>query len=111
MIKEVIKIQRVITMIEIYVGINEEMHQIKVGAESDLSIPLSIRQQILFMDEEIGLWEDGGIDYSQIDKFDEWVVDNYEEILEKICPCTKKMRFDAHVLIHPARAPNQRTNR
>jgi hypothetical protein len=70
------KIQRVIVTIELYLGINEEIHQIKQGQPASIDEPITFRQMVLYMDEEMGVWEDGGLDFSDIEFFDEWLLKN-----------------------------------
>lgn len=80
--KQVEKIMRVIRVIELYLGIEEDLFQLQSGPEADLSEPLTLRQKILYMDEEVGILEDQGLDFKQIEKFDEWLLkDNHYEIL------------------------------
>lgn len=71
--KEIVKIMKVITTIELYLGINEELFQIQDGNRAPSDTPITFRQQVLYMDEEIGHWKNGGLDYSNIDWFDKWL--------------------------------------
>ncbi len=87
MMKVVDKIQHVIYTIELYLGVNEQVHQIKKGNKSSFEEPIYLHQQLLFMDEEVGVIEGGGLDFQNIDKFDEWVVK--EKNLNKILPNNK----------------------
>lgn len=94
---QVDKIKKVITIIELYVGISEELVQIQSGKASESSIPLSLRQQILFMDEEVGILEDQGIDHRNIEEFDKWLLtdDHYKQIIpeEKCIVVLKPRRY------------------
>ena len=63
---------RVITTIELYLGINEELFCIQEGAKAHVDTPITFRQGVLYMDEEIGHWKDGGLDYTNIEWFDTW---------------------------------------
>lgn len=93
------KIYRVIKVIELYLGIDEEIVQIQEGPPASPETPISFRQQILFMDEEVGDFE---IDFKEenIRKFDEWILkgDNIDEILPEkkgvvaLCP-RRKSKF------------------
>lgn len=74
--KKISKIMRVITTIELYLGINEELFQIQDGPKASATEPIQFRQAVLFMDEEIGHWEGGGLDFENISWFDEWLVKN-----------------------------------
>lgn len=92
---QVDKIKKVITIIELYVGISEELVQIQSGKASESSVPLSLRQQILFMDEEVGILEDQGIDHRNIEEFDKWLLtdDHYKQIIpEEKCIVVLKPR-------------------
>jgi hypothetical protein len=77
------EIQRVITSIELYMGVDEELHQIKFGAKADQKEPICFRQQVLFMDEEVGHWQNGGLDWTQVEWFDKWLLenDNYKDVI------------------------------
>lgn len=66
------KIQKAIQSIELYLGINEDIIQLQEGVNG--VGPLSLRQQILFMDEEIAITENQGLDFSNIELFDEWLI-------------------------------------
>lgn len=72
--KQVSKIMRVITTIELYLGIEEELHQIQVGEKAPAETPISFRQMVLYIDEEVGVHEDGGLDFRSIKQFDEWLI-------------------------------------
>lgn len=81
--KEMEKIMKVIGMIELYMGIEEELFQLTSGEPADKDEPLALRQLVVFADEEVGNCDNGGIDYRQLDKFDEWLVENdrFKDIL------------------------------
>lgn len=80
--EQVKKIMRVIRVIELYLGIEEDLFQLQSGAEADENEPLTLRQQVLFMDEEVAVLEDQGLDWTKIDVFDEWLLkDNHYELL------------------------------
>ena len=72
--KKISKIERVINTIELYLGIDEEIHQIKFGENAPQEEPIHFRQKVLYIDEEVGIHEDGGLDFRDIDKFDEWLL-------------------------------------
>lgn len=72
--KKIEKIERVILSIELYLGVSEELHHIRQGANADMHTPISFRQQVLFIDEEVGSYEDGGLDFRNIETFDEWLL-------------------------------------
>jgi hypothetical protein len=80
--EKISKIMRVVTTIELYLGVDEELHQIKSGEKAPESEPISFRQQVLFIDEEVGIYENGGLDFQDITKFDEWLLkDNNLDIV------------------------------
>ena len=70
------KVMKVISMIELYLGVNEELMQISEGEKADPSEPLTLRQLVLYMDEETALtgYKCGGYSYEDIEKFDEWLL-------------------------------------
>lgn len=79
---QVKRIMRVIRVIELYLGIEEDLFQLQKGNEANESEPLTLRQQVLFMDEEVGILEDQGLDWTNIGEFDEWLLkDKHYEIL------------------------------
>jgi len=96
--KKIHKIMRVITTIELYLGIDEELFQIQEGEKAPKETPITFRQAVLYMDEEIGHWQGGGLDFTNIDWFDEWLVenDNYKKIFpeEKGLVVFRPRRYD-----------------
>jgi len=96
--KKIGKIMRVITTIELYLGIDEELFQIQEGELAPKDTPISFRQAVLYMDEEIGHWKYGGLDFTNIDWFDQWLVKdgNYKKILpeEKGLVVFRPRRYD-----------------
>lgn len=79
---QVKRIMRVIRVIELYLGIEEDLFQLQEGKEADVNEALTLRQQVLFMDEEVGILEDQGLDWTNINEFDEWLLkDKHYEIL------------------------------
>jgi hypothetical protein len=58
----------------LYLGRDEEIVQIAEGAPAPASTPIHVRQQVLAMDEESAInAEGGGIDFRNIEEFDDWV--------------------------------------
>lgn len=78
--KQIAKVSKVIHTLELYIGINEDVVQIAFGKPADVKEPICIRQQMLYMDEEVADIENGGIDITKIEQFDKWLSKNY-----KIC--------------------------
>lgn len=81
--EQIVKVQRVIGQIELYLGINEDIVQIQDGSPASVDTPISFRQQILYMDEEYGSYENQGLDYQDIEQFDDWLLKDqkYKEML------------------------------
>jgi len=80
--KQMKRIFRVIGMIELYAGINEELVQIAEGQNASDGTPIHIRQMTIYMDEEIGDYRNGGIDINDLDRFEEWLISGaYKELL------------------------------
>jgi hypothetical protein len=75
--------------IETYLGLHEDVVQLKQGASASEEEPISIYQMKLYMDEEVGLTEvDGyefyeGLDWQSIEKFDKWISKHYKKFLYK----------------------------
>ena len=96
--KKIGRIMRVITTIELYLGIDEELFQIQEGELAPKDTPISFRQAVLYMDEEIGHWEHGGLDFTDIAWFDEWLIkdNNYKKLLpeEKGLVVFRPRRYD-----------------
>lgn len=60
--------------IELYVGFNEEVCQIKTGKPAPAETPISIRQLVLYMDEEtLFNYKSGGMDFEKLSGFDKWI--------------------------------------
>jgi hypothetical protein len=74
---------KMIYVIETYMGIKEQIYELQKGSTSSNDEPLSIYQAKLYMDEEVGIWEDDGLDFNNIELFDEWLLKdkNYEKFL------------------------------
>jgi hypothetical protein len=85
------KITRVVNIIELYLGVSEEIVQIAEGEPAPLDEPISIRQLCLHMDEEAADLYTGkrdgkgrhvdDIDFTNIEKFDDWVREHYSQLL------------------------------
>lgn len=80
MTNKVREVSRLIETIEIFMGVSEHIIQISEGSDSD-SGTINLYQKKLYMDEEIGVWENGGIDFKNIEEFDVWVSDNIDRII------------------------------
>lgn len=82
--KRIAKVQKVLDVIELYLGIKEEILKIRDGEPTNIDTPISFRQQVLYMDEEVGDPTDEGLDFRKIDEFDAWVAN--PENLNKLLP-------------------------
>lgn len=76
------EINQMISMIELYCGIEEEVRTITIGKAASVDTKISIRQKILFMDEECAVSDvyghlKDGFDYNNIDDFCYWLKDNH----------------------------------
>lgn len=70
----------------LYLGRDEVVTQLRDGEPAPAATPLSVRQLVLAMDEECAISvESGGIDAMDIDKFDEWLLED-EAHLNQIFP-------------------------
>lgn len=85
--KQLKKIQRLITTLEIYLGVHEKVFQISEGEPAKDTEPIHLFQQFKYMDEEYGDPNDGGLDFSMIEQWDEWLVQDRN--FEKIVPVPK----------------------
>lgn len=72
--RKLTRIQRVLGQIELYIGVNEDIVQIQEGMPAPIDEPIQFFQDVLYMDEEVGDWHDGGLDFKKIDQFDEWLL-------------------------------------
>lgn len=75
------KIKKIIWTIELYLGVEEDIMQLQEGQSCTPDVPISFRQRVLYMDEEVAVAEHEdvnyqGIDFEEIERFDEWVVTN-----------------------------------
>lgn len=80
---QVESIMRVVGIIETYLGVGEEIVQIREGDKALSDCPVYFRQLVLHMDEEVAILTDEGkgIDFTQIELFDKWVTKNIDKIL------------------------------
>lgn len=73
--KQMAKVQRVIDTIELYLGIYEDIVQIAEGKPAGAETPVTFRQQLIFMDEELAI-DRYDADQSDIAFFDTWLFEN-----------------------------------
>jgi hypothetical protein len=88
--KQIEALTRVIDIIELYLGVYEQIVQIAEGEPAPENEPISFRQLVLHMDEEVGddsvsdddnVGADGGIDFNRVEEFDAWMRKYYERVL------------------------------
>ena len=94
---EVSNLEYVISTIELYAGIEEEVIQIQSGESAPIDAPLVLHQAVLYMDEELALIDDD-FDYHKEGFFNEWLVKdgNYKKVLteERCIMACKPRRTD-----------------
>lgn len=85
-IRDVVEnIQKVITVMNLYTGQSVDVEVICDGEKAPADIPITVRQRILFMDEEfLADAENGGIDYRETSRFYNWL--KKPEARDIICP-------------------------
>ena len=74
--RKLTRIRRVLGQLELYTGVNEDVIQIQEGTPAPIGEPIQFFQEVLYMDEEVGDWQDGGLDFTKIEQFDEWLLRN-----------------------------------
>lgn len=95
----VIKLEKVIWTLNLYLGTGEEIIQLRSGQSAAASMPLTVRQLVLFMDEECALEsETQGLDAYTMTEFDEWLLSD-EKNLNLVLPEKKGV-----VALKPRRA-------
>lgn len=81
MSNKVREMTRLIDTIEIFSGVTEKIVHIKEGKNATDS-KINIFQRKLFMDEEVGVWQDGGITFNEISEFDKWVGEHIDDLMK-----------------------------
>lgn len=98
--KTIHTIKNIVNVLNAYVGEGVEVKHVCIGTPAPESVELSIRQRILFMDEEVAIVNsDGqGLDYKDKDTFYEWLKEpkNRDIVLpeEKCVVVFKPKRFN-----------------
>lgn len=82
---QVAKIQKVLDVIELYLGVHEEIIILREGEKCPITEPIHIRQQVLFMDEEFADTEDQGLDFKRLEDFDKWLIADSKN-LDRLLP-------------------------
>lgn len=70
----VAKLEEVVYTVQLYLGRDEEVVCLREGEPAPAETPICIRQNVLFMDEEIALTRPDGIDFEDIAEFDAWLL-------------------------------------
>ncbi len=83
MTKVVARLQEVVQTVNLYLGRDEEMECLREGATAPAGTPITIRQNVLFMDEEVAL-EHHNIDFEDIEKFDQWLLKSPKNLAQVI---------------------------
>lgn len=99
--KQLSVVMKAIALLELYMGENTEIVQLTDG-ETSTAETMSIRQLVLYMDEEMcdykGYWQTGGADYREIEEFDKWlcVPENRDKVIPETLGVTvfKPRRYD-----------------
>ena len=75
LMKVVQRAQEAIWTINLYLGTDEEIRTLRKGEPAKDTEPITLRQLVLFMDEECAIdSEGGGIDARSMEEFDEWLL-------------------------------------
>lgn len=84
---EVARRMEQIWMIELFLGSNEEVKRLAEGKPAPESEPITVRQLVLCMDEELAVYDwfhnpdrIGEFDYHDLDDFDRWLVSDPEHL-------------------------------
>ena len=82
------RLQEGIWTVNLYLGRDEEIFTIRDGEPAPADTPISVRQQVLAMDEECAIMaSDGGMDARHVDQFMEWLLrtpENLQQVLPEI---------------------------
>ena len=96
------KLEECIWTFNLYLGRDEVIVPLRTGQRASKDEPISIRQRVLFMDEECQAnKEEGGIDSLDIEAFDEWLMASAKN-LDQIIPEQKGV-----VVIRPRFNPKE----
>lgn len=84
--QQVKRAEEVIWMVQLFLGRDEQVTLLRAGRPAPITTPISVRQLVLSMDEETMLHaESGGIDYTDVAEFDQWLLDDPEH-LDQVLP-------------------------
>jgi hypothetical protein len=76
-------VNRVVGIIELYLGVNEDITLFQDGEAAPIETPITFRQLVLHMDEEVADWRKGGWDFENIEDFEKWlrIPKNLQQVL------------------------------
>lgn len=84
--KELARMAEGIWTVGLYLGVDETLVPLRGGTPAPFGTPLTVRQEVLAMDEEsLIAAEDGGIDVRDIEAFDKWILSS-EKNLDQVLP-------------------------
>lgn len=84
MAKKMANMQDALHMVNLYLGTTEEVVIIQEGQKAPAKVPITIRQRILFKDEETMFLDFEGIDASRLADFDKFLIET--DLLNTILP-------------------------
>lgn len=85
----VTRLEEGIWMVNLYLGREEKIVTLRDGEPAPAGTPIHVRQLVLSMDEETAIDpEENGIDFQDIDRFDEWLISGQGHI-DQVLPDEK----------------------
>jgi len=93
-------LQHALHMANLYLGSGEIVVPIRDGERAGDDVPITIRQRVLFMDEECAMLDSDGIDAYKVEMFDEYI--QKPELLQLLLPEEKGV-----VVLRVARHPRK----
>ena len=83
------RLEEGIWTVNLYLGRSEEILTLRKGEPAPADTPIHIRQLVLAMDEESAIDpENNGIDFQEVERFDEWLMED-ERHIEQVIPDEK----------------------
>lgn len=76
------KLEAVVQMVNLYLGRDEQITRLRDGKKAADGTQITLRQSVLYMDEECALAESHGIDFEEIEKFDQWLLAKPEHLTQ-----------------------------
>src|SRR5574340_51852 len=65
----------------------KKLYKFKKDPPAPQEVSISLFQKILYMDEEVGIIEDGGLSWKYIDDFDNWLVEGHLDLIAPLQKC------------------------